>query len=147
MRRNPAIQQLIATGLFSNCSRADIARIARLTTPARIAAGTHVVEQWQTGRECFIILSGHGRVERDGQTVATCGPGDIIGELAMLDRLPRSATVVAHTDVEALVLGSREFAALLHIPAVARKLTRLLARRLRDSQELVWGGRPSALAS
>jgi CRP-like cAMP-binding protein len=132
-----------AIDLFGGCTRREQRMIARLATPVHFDAGDRIVRQAESARECFVLVAGHARVERDGETIGVCGPGDIVGELALLDRHPRSATVVAHTDVEAVVLGPREFAALLHIPAVARMLTRVLARRLRDTGELVWGRAPA----
>jgi CRP/FNR family transcriptional regulator, cyclic AMP receptor protein len=73
-------------------------------------------------------------VTRKGRKVATLGPGTAFGELALLDRAPRNATVVAETPMELVVLGQREFAGILdEVPGFARKLLAGLAHRLRES--------------
>jgi CRP-like cAMP-binding protein len=73
-------------------------------------------------------------VTRQGRKVATLGPGSAFGELALLDRAPRNASVVAETPMELVVLGQREFAGILdEVPGFARKLLAGLAHRLRDA--------------
>ena len=84
------------------------------------------------GAEFFVILEGTAKVTRHGQEVATLGPGDFFGDLALLDRAPRNATITAETPMELVVLGQREFAGLIdEVPGFAHKLLAGLARRLR----------------
>ena len=76
-------------------------------------------------------MRGRARVTRGRRTVATLGPGDYFGELALLDPGPRNASVTATTEMEVVELGSRELAGLLEeVPTIARKLLAGLARRL-----------------
>ena len=71
---------------------------------------------------------------RQGRKVATLGPGDAFGELALLEKAPRNSTIVAETDMELVVLGQREFAGLIdEVPGFARKLLAGMANRLRDA--------------
>jgi CRP-like cAMP-binding protein len=79
-------------------------------------------------------VDGTAKVTRQGRKVATLGPGTAFGELALLDKAPRNATVTAETPMELVVLGQREFGGLIdEVPGFARKLLAGMARRLRDS--------------
>jgi CRP-like cAMP-binding protein len=81
-----------------------------------------------------VIVDGTAKVTRQGRKVATLGPGAAFGELALLDRAPRNASVVAETPMELVVLGQREFAGILdEVPGFARKLLAGLAHRLREA--------------
>jgi CRP-like cAMP-binding protein len=87
-----------------------------------------------------MILEGRIKVTilgDDGREVilSVLGPGDFFGEMALLDRQPRSATVTAETDMHLLVLSSREFSSLVDdVPIVARRIMRGLAERLRNAE-------------
>ena len=88
----------------------------------------------ETGHEFFVILSGTAQVARHGRKIATLGPGDAFGELALLEKAPRNATVVAETDMELVVLGQREFAGIVdEVPGFARKMLAGMAKRLREA--------------
>ena len=81
-----------------------------------------------------MIIDGTATVTRHGRKVATLGPGGAFGELALLDKAPRNATVTAATPMEIVVLGQREFGGLIdEVPGFARKLLAGMAQRLRDS--------------
>ena len=81
-----------------------------------------------------MIIEGTARVTRQGRKIATIGPGQAFGELALLDKAPRNASVVADTDMELVVLGQREFAGIIDdVPGFARKLLAGMAHRLRES--------------
>jgi CRP-like cAMP-binding protein len=87
----------------------------------------------RVGYEFYVIIDGKAAVSREGKQINLLGPGDSFGELSLLDRAPRNATVTAETDIDALVLGQREFSALLDIiPTLAHKLLIGLARRIHD---------------
>jgi len=105
-----------------------------------VPAGRVLVEQGRLGHDCYVIVSGSADVTRDANTIATLGPGDTIGELAVLDGGPRTATVIATTELDLLVLGQREFAALLsEVPSLSHKILVNLARRVRSLDERVYG--------
>ena len=98
-----------------------------------VAAGTAIVTEGAAGADFFVILSGNARVDRHGQKVAELGPGGFFGDLALLDRAPRNATVIAMTDMDLAKLGQRGFDGLLErVPGFAKKLLAGLARRLRQ---------------
>lgn len=98
----------------------------------RFRAGATMARQGASGWEAFVLVSGQANVLIDDQLISTVGPGEAVGEMALLDRAPRSATVVAETDVEALVLTDQALERLIKETPVARNLLRALARRLRE---------------
>lgn len=118
--------------LFSGCTKRELKQIAGLTTEMSFSKGTVLTQQGDPGDECFVIVDGAVDVSIDGTTFAELGPGQMVGEMSLLDQGPRTATVTAKTDVGVLVLNPMEFATLLDgAPAVSRKLLRSLAQRLR----------------
>ena len=133
-RKDNKLDHLAQVRLFRACSRKELTTLGRASDEVRVAAGKNLVEEGQTGHEFFLILEGQASVHRKGRKVATLGPGDYFGELALLDRGPRNATVKADTDMEVLVLGQREFSGVLdEVPTIAHKLLASMATRLRDS--------------
>ena len=105
-----------------------------------LPAGRVLCEQGAVGREAFVIVAGTAEVRRNKKKVATLGPGDCVGELALLDHGLRTATVTAATDCTVLVIGAREFAAIVdEIPAIAHKLLKSLAGRIRDLDTKTFG--------
>jgi CRP-like cAMP-binding protein len=98
-----------------------------------------LVEQGRIGMEFFLIVDGSAAVTRSGKKVATLGPGAHFGELALLDRRPRSASVTSETDMDVLVLSQRQFNTLLAaVPTIARKMLAALADRLREADALAY---------
>jgi CRP/FNR family cyclic AMP-dependent transcriptional regulator len=133
-RRDAFIDHLQNIALFSACSKRDLQLVARRAEDVRVPAGKILVSEGETGHEFFVILDGTARVTRRGKRVATIGPGGAFGELALLDKAPRNATVVAETPMELVVLGQREFAGIIdEVPGFARKLLAGMAARLRDA--------------
>lgn len=128
--------QLSRIPLFAGCSDRDLEHLAHAADRIRLPEGTLLTRQGDIGREAFVILTGSAAVDRDGERVAEIGPGDVVGELALLDGGPRSATVTATSDIEALVLTRPAFTAVLdEIPTLAHRLLVTLARRLRTAED------------
>ena len=118
--------------LFSALSRKELGLIARRAEDVKVGPGKVLVSEGAPGSEFFVIVDGTAKVTRQGRKVATLGPGAAFGELALLDRAPRNASVVAETPMELVVLGQREFAGLIDdVPGFARKLLAAMAGRLR----------------
>ena len=108
--------------------------LQRAAEEVTVEAGHVLCEEGTIGREFFLILAGRASVRRGDRRIATLGPGQYFGELALLDRRPRSASVVSETEMELLVLGQRQFSGVLEaIPSLGRKLLTAMATRLRDS--------------
>ena len=120
--------------LFSACTAGQLRTIRRQVEEITVSAGRVLVEEGTVGREFFFILDGSATVRKGGRKVATLGPGNYFGELSLLDRQPRSATVTADTDMTLLVLDQRRFNGLLDdMPTLAHKLLAAMAQRIREA--------------
>ncbi len=127
--------------LFAPCSTRDLRKVRQSLDEITAEAGEILCEEGTTGHEFFLIVSGTAAVRRKGRKIATLGPGQYFGELALLDRQPRSATVVAETDMALLVLEQRHFLGLLDtMPSLSRKLLGAMAARLREADKLAFHG-------
>ncbi len=126
---------------FSALAEDDLARVAEVAVPRRFAAGEVVFREGDESSTCYTVRSGHARAIRehgDGRsiTLATFGPGDIFGELAMFDDERRSATVEAVEPTEAIAILAGDMRRLLREhPDIAVKLLSSLGRRLRETNE------------
>jgi CRP-like cAMP-binding protein len=128
------LDHLAEVPLFSACSKKDLQRIAKASDEIDVQAGRVLVEQGRPGHEFFLIIDGQASVRRNDRKIATLTEGQYFGELSLLDRGPRSASVIADTDMTVLVLGQREFSGVLDdVPELAHKLLASMARRLREA--------------
>ncbi len=133
-RTKPQPLDLRTIWLFSGCTASELRTIRASLDELTVAPGKVLVEEGAIGREFFVIVSGTASVRRGGRKIATLGPGAYFGELALLDRRPRSATVVSETELSLLVLGQRQFTGILDkVPSIARKLLAAMASRLREA--------------
>ena len=133
--RDAKLELLGDVRLFSTCNKRELARIASLVDEVEAPKGKVLVRQGDPGKECFVIEEGRARATMRGKGTAMLGPGSFFGEMSLLDQGPRSATVTAETDMRLLVLGSREFSALINeVPTVAVRIMRGLAERLRAAE-------------
>ena len=122
--------------LFSTSSAKDLRLIRRALEEVTVPAGRLLTEQGTIGREFFLIVDGQASVKRNNRKVATLGPGQYFGELALLDRRPRSASVTSDTEMTLLVLGQRQFNGVLDsVPPLSRKLLSAMATRLREADD------------
>jgi CRP/FNR family transcriptional regulator, cyclic AMP receptor protein len=141
MPRDSKTQLLANVSLFSGCSAKELDHIAGLVDEAEVAAGDTLITSGGMGREAFVVVSGEASVSLDGTVVGTAGPGTVLGEMSLLDAtLRRSATVTATTAMRVLVIGPREFDALITAhPAVLRGIASELARRLHAADTRLLG--------
>jgi CRP-like cAMP-binding protein len=127
--------------VFDQLGEADLRRVAEVAVPRRFAAGEVVFREGDDSDTCYVVESGHARALRehpDGRqiTLATFGPGDIFGELAMFDAERRSATVEASDDLQVIaVLGGDMRRLMREHSDIAVKLVISLGRRLRAANE------------
>jgi CRP-like cAMP-binding protein len=134
MPADPKLELLAHVKMFSALNKKELGLISKASDVVTTKAGTEIVTEGSLGHEFYLILTGEATVRRKGRKIATLGPGSYFGEMALLDRGPRSATVVAETEVELVVISQREFMAVLdQVPAVAHKLLVSMAARLRDA--------------
>ena len=134
------LQYLAQVPLFSSCSARDLGKIAKAADRINMVAGTTIITQGTAGKQAFVLLSGSATVKRNGKKIATVQAGAIVGELSLLDRGSRTATVVCDTDCELLVVDARHlFAVIDEVPAMAHKLLAALATRIRDLDRAHYG--------
>ena len=132
--KDSKLDQLSNVRLFSACNKKELGLIGRASDEVEVPAGRVLCEQGKPGFEFYLILDGEAVVKKNGKKVASLGPGQYFGELALLDRGPRNATVEASKDSTLLVLGQREFSGLLdEVPGMAHKLLTSMASRLREA--------------
>jgi CRP-like cAMP-binding protein len=121
---------LASLDLFAGCSPSELAQIGSLLTMLTADAGRTLIREGVAGVEFMVIASGEAVVTVDGQPVARLGAGDFVGEMSLLTRAPRSATVTAVTPLTFYVCNTAEFASLLDAaPSVAAKITETANRR------------------
>jgi CRP-like cAMP-binding protein len=115
-----------------SCTRAQLGEVARLAERVQVAEGEVLAREGRIGREFFLVLTGSVAVTQGRRRVNTLGPGDFFGELAAMNPGPRNATVTAITEVDVLIIGPREFAAMAKIPGFRDALFKAMAHRLRE---------------
>ncbi len=143
MSPGESVELLARVPLFSELSREELERISRVSVPRSFPAGVRVFHEGDHSDACYLVRRGDLRVTRehpDGRAIAlaTLGPGDIFGELAMLDGEARSASVETLADSELLALPAADVRRLLaDHPGISVKLIAALTRRLRETNERV----------
>jgi CRP/FNR family cyclic AMP-dependent transcriptional regulator len=124
--------------LFHGIGAGGLAMLAERAETVDFPAGHVIARQGEIGTGFFVIVEGRVKVVRDGEVVAELGPGDFFGELSVLDRMPRNATVATEMPTTCLALASWDFdAVLLDQPALTLAILRGVAARLREVTESV----------
>ena len=134
-------EALARVDLFSTLDKKELQLLAKNCQERTYSAGTTIFSQGDTGVGLYIIKAGKVRVsiahnpDRAEEEVGTLGAGDIVGEMALLDDWPRSATVTAVEETQTLVLPVWEFRGILRAhPDIALKMLAVLSRRLRRAE-------------
>jgi len=115
------LEMLRKVPLFATMKDKELAAVEQLADTVDVPAGHVLMRQGSSGGEMFVIASGALSVERDGREVARVGPGEVVGEMALLSEAPRNATVTATEPSTLFVLAHREFHSLLDQSADVRK--------------------------
>ena len=132
-RASAKVELLRNVPLFSDLSAKELMSLSRLMDEIDLKPGTVIIREGNTGGEFFIVIEGTIEVKRKGRRLARLGPGDYLGEIALIDHGPRTATAMVETDARLLVLASREFHSMLASdPRIENKILRTLAARVRD---------------
>src|ERR1700722_2485538 len=120
--------------LFAGLSRKELESVAALGVTLEIAANQVLTKEGAVGEEAFLIVSGNAHITvGDHDEVANLGPGDLFGEMSLLDGDRRSATVIADTDMTVTVFERREFVRLVETsPVIAMALLAAMAARMRS---------------
>jgi CRP-like cAMP-binding protein len=128
---------LADVNLFSKCSARQRRTIARHAQIANLPAGVDLIKEGEPGDALFVILDGEAVVYQGGTEVSRNSTGAYFGEMAILDGEPRSATVVAATDVKVAVIGIRMFRTMLReFSDLAEQLLIALAGELREARKV-----------
>jgi CRP/FNR family cyclic AMP-dependent transcriptional regulator len=134
------LESLKNVPLFNACSKKELEKVAKAADEITMTEGSLIIDQGQTGREAFIILSGDVTIKRSGRKIAVLGAGDVVGELSLLDHGPRTASAICATDCTLLVIDQRRFISVLDdVPSIAHKLMGVLASRIRQMDRSVFG--------
>lgn len=134
------LDHLARVPLFAGLSRSDLEMVARATDEITVEPGRTLVAEGESGHEAFIVVEGSASVTKDGTELAVLNPGAVFGEMALIERAPRNATVTATTPLRVLVLGQREFSGLLEeSPQFSRRIMAALAHRVREKDSEHWG--------
>jgi CRP-like cAMP-binding protein len=130
--KNAKIELLKSVSLFATCTKPELAHAASLFDEVEVREGYVLTKEGEPGREFFVVVDGRARVTLRGKKLDTLGPGAFFGEMALLEREPRAATVTAETPMKLLVLTAAAFATFVHeVPAAALNILRGMAQRLR----------------
>jgi CRP-like cAMP-binding protein len=133
MATDEKLELLKRVPLFAGLGRKEIEEVGRLAEEIDVPAGRALMREGQTGQEFFVIVRGSVVVERGGRTIRTLGPGDFLGEIALVDDGPRTATATTESDAALLVVAHREFHSLMdQFPSVRECVLQALATRVRQ---------------
>jgi len=135
-RRSEKVDLLGKIPLFGRLTQRQLNAVAKHVDEVQLRKGAVLAKQGAQGLEAIIIVDGRARVEGDGRTLAELGPGDVVGEMSVIDGKPRSATVIAETPMNLLVLHRRDFMSVLEtVPGLQRKLLVTLCERVRQADQ------------
>ncbi len=140
MKTDPTVTALRAVSLFSGLDDRTLSRIAQATKPYHFRAGESVIDEDASGRfgRLYTVVSGTAEARVHDETVATFGPGDYFGEMSVLDGSPRSAAVVATSDLETLGLSAWNMRTILREePDIAMHIIETLVARIRAQNEAI----------
>lgn len=128
---NSKVDLIRRVPLFASASKEELAQIASIADEIDLPEGKTVIEEGDSGREFFVLIEGTAEVQRGGRKVASIGAGDFFGEVALITKTPRNATITTTSPVRALVITDRAFKQLLdHSPSIAVPVLVALAERL-----------------
>lgn len=130
--KDPKVELLRHVPLFAGCSSPDLQRISQLADEVDVPDGYRLIREGEFAQEFFLIVEGNVRIERGQGTINRMGPGDFLGEIALIDHGRRSATAVADGPAKLLVITRPGFLALLDdSPVIRLEVMKALAERVR----------------
>ena len=133
MARDEKLELLRTVPLFEGLSESELERVSGLADIIDLPAGRVLMAQGDQGHEMFVLVSGSADVERDGAPLGKRASGEVLGEIALLDGGPRTATVTLAEPSRLLVVARREFGALLdEFPGIRLRVLESVAGRLRS---------------
>jgi CRP-like cAMP-binding protein len=125
--------RLEGVGFFSGLSKKELGKLAQWTDEVSVSAGHALAIQGQFAHEFFVIEEGSAEVTQDGERIEQLGPGEFFGEIGLLETERRTASVVATTPMQLIVMFQREFKQMeKEMPAVADRIRTAIRARLDD---------------
>ena len=119
--------------IFSGLTKQELRSVNRLMATVDVKAGHHLARQGEKGREFMVIRQGEATVNRDGKKITKLKRGDFFGENSAITDIPRTATVIADTDMVIGTMNRQEFSILLdEVPQLARKVLVNTVKRLNE---------------
>ena len=129
--KDAKVELLKSVPLFAGCSKTELRRLAATADEIDVREGYVLMREGRPGREFFVLIEGSVQVTRGEKKLSELGPGDWFGEIALLTKIPRTASVVATSAVRALVVTDRAFRQLVEtMPSIAIKVLASLGDRL-----------------
>jgi CRP-like cAMP-binding protein len=136
LRKDAKIELLKRVPLFEHCSKRELAQIASLSDELDLPGTRRLTQEGTGGWEFIVLVEGEADVVRKGRVVNELGPGDFVGEIALVTGAPRTATVRTRGPARILVLSASGFRTLMRdVPAIQDKVLSALAARLPDDYE------------
>lgn len=134
---NAKVDLLKSVPLFAGCTKSELKQLASSTDEVDLREGYVLVREGRPGREFFVLVDGDVRVTVEDKKIADLAGGDWFGEIALLTKVPRTATITATSDVRALVLTDRSFRRVVEtMPSIALKVLASVGDRLAsDAQQ------------
>jgi CRP-like cAMP-binding protein len=126
------LERLGQVDLFKRCTKSDIEALADIVDDTSVPTGSVICEQGRVADACYVVADGEASVMVGDEIVGIVGPGESVGEMALLDHLPRSATVTARTPMRLYRIDAGRFHRLLESSAIAHGLLEQLSLRIRD---------------
>jgi CRP/FNR family transcriptional regulator, cyclic AMP receptor protein len=131
LRKNAKVAFIQGVPLFALCTKKELEAIAAEATELAVPSGRILTTQGERGREFMVIAEGSADVRKNGRLVARLGPGDFVGEIALITGGPRVATVTTTSETTFLLLTDRAFDRMMKaMPSVQTKVLNALADRL-----------------
>jgi CRP/FNR family transcriptional regulator, cyclic AMP receptor protein len=129
--KDAKVELLKRVPLFSRLDKKALQDVAHIADQLDLPAGKVMATEGDRGREFFVLLNGEADVTKGGEHVNTMKKGDFFGEIALVTKMPRTATVTATSAVDVLVITERDFDALLkRSPEIGRRVAEALAERV-----------------
>jgi CRP-like cAMP-binding protein len=127
------LELLKRTPLLAGLGRKELEEVGRLADEVDLPAERVLMREGDLGREFFVVVEGQVRIEKGGRNLRTLGPGEFVGDIALVTERPRTATATTATACRLLVLGHREFHQLMdQYPSIRLSVLESMAMRLRD---------------
>jgi CRP/FNR family transcriptional regulator, cyclic AMP receptor protein len=131
LRRDAKVELLKRTPLFSGCTKSELRELAKTADELDLREGTVLIREGRPGREFFVLIEGTAEVTKNGEKIADLGPGDWLGEIALITDSPRTATVTATSPLDVLVITDRRFRSVVEtMPSIALKMLASVGERL-----------------